>query len=330
MLKWLRRVLIGLLVVLVLGGAGAFLSFSAWKAERTRALAAESIILETSRGPVEYLAAGEGTPILLLHGTPGGYDQSLAGRRANPAGHSDSMEVVVSRPGYLRTPLSSGPTFEAQADLMAALLDELGVEQAVVYAASGGGYVGLQFALRHPERCRALILYAPSMSYEPLRENESQSSNAVILELVAWVASGPLSTGVVSTLIDGIDAGDPKQIAFGREMLLSLAAMDLRAPGRRNDIVQRNDPAIDAWPLERITAPTLILHGDADENSAYAASVAAARRIPNAELVTFPGGDHFIAVTKAAEIGAEVRRFLASLPPASNAAAGQISAPPSH
>ena len=47
---------------------------------------------------------------------------------------------------------------EAQADLYAALLDLLKIDSVVVIGLSGGGASALQFALRHPERCRGLIL----------------------------------------------------------------------------------------------------------------------------------------------------------------------------
>ena len=53
---------------------------------------------------------------------------------------------------------ASGATPEAQADLLAALLDTLAIGQAAVIAISGGGPAAIHFALRHPTRCRALVL----------------------------------------------------------------------------------------------------------------------------------------------------------------------------
>jgi 2-hydroxy-6-oxonona-2,4-dienedioate hydrolase len=51
--------------------------------------------------------------------------------------------ISVSRPGYARTPLSSGETAEDQADLIMALLDFLDIEKVGVAAYSGSGPVGL-------------------------------------------------------------------------------------------------------------------------------------------------------------------------------------------
>ena len=71
----------------------------------------------------------------------------------------DAGFTVISptRPGFGRTPLASGPTPEEAADLLAALLDELSIDQVLMFGISGGGPTSLQFALRHPNRCKALM-----------------------------------------------------------------------------------------------------------------------------------------------------------------------------
>jgi pimeloyl-ACP methyl ester carboxylesterase len=57
----------------------------------------------------------------------GGYDQSLI--LAQTIGNSDYRYIAISRPGYLGTPMDSGKTAEQQGDLIAALLDTLGIEK---------------------------------------------------------------------------------------------------------------------------------------------------------------------------------------------------------
>jgi pimeloyl-ACP methyl ester carboxylesterase len=58
---------------------------------------------DTQQGAVEYAIEGDGPPVLVVHGTPGGSDQALAmGRFLAEAG----LRVIApSRPGYLDTPL---------------------------------------------------------------------------------------------------------------------------------------------------------------------------------------------------------------------------------
>src|SRR6185295_5118190 len=120
----------------------------------------------------------------------GGYDQALTSRNANPQAQAGVRTIAVSRPGYLRTPLSSGATFEQQADLFVALLDELKIKRVVVLASSGGGYSGFQFAMRHPDRCIALVMLAPAMGYEPFADSEKQTAAQLDqLEHMMWSAN---------------------------------------------------------------------------------------------------------------------------------------------
>ena len=80
---------------------------------------------------------------MVLHGGPGGHDQGFAAASLARAGYG---VIAPSRPGYLRTPLSTGRTFEEQADALAALLDALEVDRVVPYGVSAGGPPTIHFA----------------------------------------------------------------------------------------------------------------------------------------------------------------------------------------
>ena len=234
------------------------------------------------------------------------------GIRAIPGNEPENtMTIAVSRPGYRGTPLGSGPSFEEQADLFAALLDEIEVEAAVVFAASGGGHAALQFAIRHPDRTLGLILYAPEIRSEvpigpdPGRSIEDTRAQVFMAELGMWL----LGKRLAPILMKDFDPDDSSQQDMIATTIESSIPWGGRDPGRLNDLRQRMNPAIDDWPLEAISAPTLILHGDADENSPYEASRDAASRIPNAELITFEGGDHFVIVTRRREVEGYIREF---------------------
>jgi pimeloyl-ACP methyl ester carboxylesterase len=214
------------------------------------------------------------------------------------------MTITASRPGFLRTPLSSGQSFEEQADLYAALLDELRIERAVIVAGSGGGYIGLQFALRHPQRCVALVLIAPSASHEPNAEGPPPSAMWIPMEFGMWAADGYMGT----IMMKDFDRHDTRQVEMLR--LVRPLPISSRVPGALNDGLQRKDPNIDRWPLASISVPTLILHGDADENSDYAASVRIASQVPGAELITFKDSDHYFAITRLEEVQTHIRTFL--------------------
>ena len=64
--------------------------------------------------------------------------------------------LAWSQPGCLGTPIESGQTLDAQADLMAALLDALHIDKVGIFGVSGSGPATLLFALRHPDRVLAM------------------------------------------------------------------------------------------------------------------------------------------------------------------------------
>ena len=105
--------------------------------------------------------------------SPTGYDQALA--LSWNLHQADLAVLTLSRPGYVRTPLATGPTPEQAADAAAGLLDVLGLDRVGVIGTSGGGPTALQFALRHPQRVWGLVLQsAVTQSFiEPRRSTHS-------------------------------------------------------------------------------------------------------------------------------------------------------------
>jgi len=130
-------------------------NYYSWRSDKVVDLSSNSLVLDTALGPIEYRQWGYGGPtILFLHGTPGGYDQYYPPPNFDP---SSRRVIAVSRPGYLRTPIESGESLVEQADLYAALLDALEINEVIVMGVSGGGPGAITFAATHPERTQALI-----------------------------------------------------------------------------------------------------------------------------------------------------------------------------
>jgi pimeloyl-ACP methyl ester carboxylesterase len=275
-------------------------------------------ILDTPRGPLEYARTGEGPAVLLLHGAMGGYDQGLLlGRTV--VGTPGYEFIAPSRPGYLGTPLALGPSPEQQADLCAALLDALAARRASVIAISGGGQCALQFAIRHPDRCAALVMIsacsAPLSGRVPLRFHvlklaaripplmDAMRRKAAANPEKAARRSIPDPALRARTLADA-DAG-PLLTALQVSVMDRMAA---RLPGTQNDIVQSRSPF--AYACEKIVAPVLIVHGTEDEAVPFAQAESLAARIPNAELLGVEGGRHVSIFTHRDLIQPRVRRFL--------------------
>ena len=286
----------------------------------------DSNLVNTSRGTVECAVSVEGSAVLALHGAMGGYDQGLLLARTT-IGEPGYRYVAPSRPGYLGTPMALGSKPEEQADLCAALLDALAIGKAAVVAISGGGQCALQFALRHPDRCAALIMVsacsAPVQVRLPLR--------FYLMKLIAKVP--PLAAAMRRKLTADPDAAarraipdpvlrartlnDPEAGPLFRELQLStMDRMAERMPGTLNDIRQSRLPF--AYPLERIAVPLLVVHGTADSAAPFAQGKALAAAVPGAQLLAIEGGEHVSIFTHRREIRARICAFLgATSPPVS-------------
>jgi pimeloyl-ACP methyl ester carboxylesterase len=128
------------------------------RAAEERLQSGGSQIIGTDCGPTEYATFGEGHSVLVVHGIFGGFDQGLVIARGNVG--EGFRAIVPSRFGYLRTPLPDDASPAGQADAYACLLGALGMQRAAIMGTSAGGTSAIQFALRHPDRCLALVLFS--------------------------------------------------------------------------------------------------------------------------------------------------------------------------
>jgi len=103
------------------------------------------VLLETRCGPIEYQEAGQGVPLLVVHGSGGGHDQGMA--FARPLARRGIRVIAMSRFGYLRTPMPADASVPAQADAHVCLLDALGMARDDRYETyAGAAYTASRIA----------------------------------------------------------------------------------------------------------------------------------------------------------------------------------------
>jgi pimeloyl-ACP methyl ester carboxylesterase len=266
-------------------------------------------LADTDLGPVQYASIGEGPPVLVVHGSPGGYDQGVAMARWLVA--AGARAIVPSRPGYLGTELGDRGPIDAQADLHAALLDALGVDRVGVLCWSGGGPSSYRLAVRHPGRVSGLVALA-AVSQAIARPKEGLDEKLMFATSAGeWLlrtmaahtpkqligatlgSEGTLSKQQLKERVAEVFADEDKR-AFVLALAQTVTHRD-RDAGLDND--WERFAAITSLELERVTAPTLLVHGSVDSDVPPPHSEHAAATIPGAEHVVLEGGTHLAFFT---------------------------------
>jgi pimeloyl-ACP methyl ester carboxylesterase len=274
------------LLVIVTLGIVVLGVFVAWRfstdIELTRTRVGHgSAIVETRCGPIEYQEAGSGVPLLAIHGSGGGYDQGMA--FAAPLARRGIRVIAMSRFGYLRTPMPTDASAEAQADAHACLLGALGIQQAGVLGASAGAPSALQMAIRHPDRVSALILLAPLAYKPPTLANsappmvlwvESIMMAVIGSDFLFWSAIHLSREAMINTVLATppallANAGASEQARINA-MLDDILPVSARAAGLRCDSAVGR--TLRPSPLELVRAPTLIIAARDDRYGTYASA----------------------------------------------------------
>jgi pimeloyl-ACP methyl ester carboxylesterase len=299
-----------------------------WKHELETELEAGSKVIQADKGPIEYAIRGDEGPMVVgVHGAPGGYDQVL---NVYPDMPIKGFRLLSwSRPGYLRTPLSVGRTIEEQADALASLLDALKINKVAILACSAGGPCSLEFAIRHPDRIGALIMEcAVSQRYmiNPAKKRQQLFTKSLFNDSGMWLYSVMARYATKSTIkymikmesnldnkqVDVLTSqimADQRKVNVMTGLIKSMCPISPRKAGLDNDLEQF--ARIGRLPLERITAPTLVIHGTNDADVPFHQAEFTANTIPNSELYVVHGGFHILPVSSNAdEIAAKRIDFL--------------------
>ena len=307
--KMLKGIAVTAIVLMIVGTV----AFVRWRNRQIERVESNSTVVDTAQGLVEYSIAGKGPAVLVLHGTIGGHDQLQP--MVKLLNTESYRFIVVSRPGYLRTPLSTGETFEEQADAYAALLDELGIDQVAVVAMSGGGPSALQFALRYPDRCWGMVMLSANADVQAGRADEANErssestrqpprlvTNIIFSDLTSWllVGTSKLLPRQFLTVLVGEEYVetvliDPAKRTLYHELADSLALLSRRRAGALNDGAQFL--TFTGVPFQDITAPMLILHGASDNAVSTAEPRYLDATVPNSRYVEIGGGTHYMLIS---------------------------------
>jgi len=235
-----------------------------------------------SYGDVTYVDEGEGEVILSVHGIFGGYDQAFD---TCCDFISDYRIIAPSRFGYLGSDIKGDGTPAQQTSAFVELLDQLGIDKVYLLATSAGGSVAIRFALDYPERTKGLILYCSAMPFleKPEKYAEYAGPPAFLCNDYAMF--------LLSPLFEPIMGMDPSTICSMLPIRERKAGVVLDASVTNPDMARN----FDAYQVENLQVPVLILHAKDDKLASYAAVSDALDRFPDCKFISFETGGHLMA-----------------------------------
>ncbi len=268
--------------------------------------------LATPDGELHYHEAGDGPPLLLLHGSGPGVSgwANFSGNLPRFARHFRTL--VLDLPGFGRShPVATSPVLHAPVAVLA-FLDGLGIDRLAMLGNSLGGGVVARLAATNPDRVTRLVtlggvgvpFFSPLPSEGIIRLVE-YVEDPTRDRLVQWMRSMVFDPAVLTEeFVEArwATASDPEALAairtiYSRQMLDVLRPLLLGNP----DVLGM---------LGRIQAPTLLTWGRDDRVTPLDGAIAPLRLIPRCELHVFPDCGHWAMIERKDEFESVVLSFL--------------------
>ncbi|OBI49346.1 alpha/beta hydrolase [Mycobacterium kyorinense] len=256
--------------------------------------------ISTEPGVLRYHEAGDGPPLLLLHGSGPGVTGWRNFRGVLGTFAERFRCLVLEFPGFGVSDDFGGHPMITAFDAVGRFVDALGLDTVDIIGNSMGGGVALNFAMAQPDRVRRLVtiggigrnVFSPGPA-EGIRLLQEFTEEPTRERLIRWLHSMVYDPAVVTE--DLIEerwqhATDPATLAGARRMY-SRAAFE--------QMIQAMESSKGPQPwamMHRVTAPTLITWGRDDRVSPLDMALIPMRTIPNAELHVFPNCGHWTMI----------------------------------
>ena len=256
--------------------------------------------LPTEHGVLRYREAGDGPPLLLLHGSGPGVTgwRNFAGNMPTFARHFRTL--VLELPGFgVSDDVGSHPMVAAQT-AVTEFLDGMGLDRVHLIGNSMGGFVATAFAISSPERVEKLVtiggagmsLFAPTPGEGIVRLSEFVE-DPTRERLVDWLHSMVYDRSMVTEeMIEQrwAQATEPATLASSR-LMYGRAALEQMAAAARDP--ETTPP----WSrLRLVQAPTLVTWGRDDRVSPVDMALLPMRLLPRGELHVFPNCGHWVMI----------------------------------
>lgn len=240
---------------------------------------------------IHYIEAGDGYPVVLIHGLAGDHTAWLP----QVAALKDAYRVIAfDNPGSGDSSLVSEPTSTADlADATLGLMDALGIDRAHIVGRSMGGAVAQHMALKAPERIQSLAMAASFARLDPVGTQVIANLQQLLRWRSSWAEWAPHA---VFLFVSPAFYNENPEIMARITALVSDEGRDMASYDHlataciEHDVLDR---------LGEIAAPTLVMGGRFDPICSMTAQRWMVDKLPNAELEVFEKSSHFFLMEEA-------------------------------
>jgi 3-oxoadipate enol-lactonase len=245
-------------------------------------------------------SGGPGLPLVLAHGffmDRSMFEPQVAALRGR------FRVITYDERGHGEAADHPGPyDYWDLADDLAGLLDQLGLERAVIGGMSQGGFIALRFALRYPDRALGLVLLDSQAGVEL---DEKRAEYEVMRSV--WEKDGPseLMGSMVAAIILGSYEGNARWVDRWIARYPTGLGQIYATLMDRDDITDR---------LPEIQAPALVVHGDEDAAIPLERAEALCAGLSGCTgVVVVAGGSHSANLNRPQPVNEAIAAFLAGL-----------------
>ena len=254
---------------------------------------------------IVYDDQGQGVSIILLHGFP--FDRSMWREQIDFLSACGYRVIAPDLRGLGETKASGEiSAMEDMARDVAALMDELKVERAVICGLSMGGYVAFAFLRKYPQRLKGLIL----ADTRPGADNDEAKANR---EKVARIAETEGTGAIADLQIPNLITEETRRHhleveAFIRRMIDAATPQGIAAASR--GMALRPDSTD---MLANIHCPTLVIVGEHDVLTPPSVAQDYAAKIPGAQYIVIPSAGHLSNLEQPESFHQAISGFLYSV-----------------